>query len=104
VEQAGAAIVTEDSVNRSNRSEAAAAGLPVLVVQLEGGSAKFTRFNDEMRRAGFTRAYEGHLTLWKPPTFNEMPALAVQVAALLSFSTAAGKAGLFGAAEGGSHD
>ena len=84
--------------------EVAVAGLPVLVVRLEGGSAKFTRFHNEMRRAGFTRAYEGHLTLWKPPPFDEMPALAAQVAALLPLFIPAGTAGLSSAAERKSHD
>ncbi len=78
---AEAAVVTEDSVNMV--TEAAAAGLPVLVVGLSGGSPKFERFHREMREAGLTRPYESRLELWTPPPFDEMPGLARQVAARL---------------------
>ncbi len=79
---AEAAVVTEDSVNMV--TEAAAAGLPVLVVSLRGGSAKFERFHKEMREAGLTRPFDGRLDLWTPPPFDEMPGLARQVAERLA--------------------
>ncbi|GAB5471566.1 MAG: mitochondrial fission ELM1 family protein [Rhodospirillales bacterium] len=85
-----AAVVTADSVNMV--SEAAAAGLPVLVVALEGGSAKFERFHDEMRAASLTRPFEGRLDLWRPPPFDEMSPLAEAVAARLPFAIASEQA------------
>ncbi len=78
---ATAAVVTEDSVNMV--TEAAAAGLPVMVANLRGGSAKFARFHKDMNDAGLTRPYQGQLELWQPPPFDEMPALAHQVTARL---------------------
>jgi hypothetical protein len=55
-------VVTEDSVNMV--SEAAATGVPVHVVALDGGSPKFDRFHQAMRRAGVTRPFEGRLDSW----------------------------------------
>jgi len=79
------AVVTEDSVNMV--TEAAAAGLPVLVVPLDGGSPKFDRFHREMRDAGLTRRFQGRLELWQPPAFNEMRGLARTVGERLPFPT-----------------
>lgn len=81
---ATAAVVTEDSVNMV--TEAAAAGLPVFVVGLSGGSAKFERFHKDMQQAGLTRPYSGVLDLWSPPPFDEMPGLAREIAARLHLS------------------
>ena len=82
---AEAAVVTADSVNMV--TEAAAAGLPVLVVALAGGSPKFDRFHSEMRKAALTRPFAGRLELWRPPPFDEMPGLARAVAERLPFPT-----------------
>jgi uncharacterized protein len=64
---ADAALVTADSV--SMVSEAAAAGRPVHVVDLDGGSAKFARFHAAMRAAGITRPFTGIIEDWRyaPP-------------------------------------
>jgi uncharacterized protein len=64
---ADAVLVTADSV--SMVSEAAATGKPVHVVDLEGGSAKFTRFHCAMRDAGITRPFTGAIERWSyaPP-------------------------------------
>lgn len=59
---ADAIIVTGDSVNMV--SEAAATGKPVYVVDLEGGSGKFSRFHDAMRSAGHTRPFAGKIEQW----------------------------------------
>ncbi len=59
---ADAAIVTADSVNMV--SEAATAGKPVYVVELEGGSRKFRVFHEDLRRRRITRPFEGHLETW----------------------------------------
>ena len=47
-------VVTADSVNITG--EACATGKPVYVFEPEGGSAKFNRFHDALRRYGATRA------------------------------------------------
>ena len=59
---ADAIIATVDSVNMV--SEAASTGRPVHIVDLEGGSAKFTAFHDSMRNAGLTRPFTGALEAW----------------------------------------
>jgi uncharacterized protein len=46
-------IVTGDSVNMTG--EACATGRPVYVFTPSGGSAKFSRFHDALRRHGATR-------------------------------------------------
>lgn len=60
-------IVTSDSV--SMVSEAAFTGKPVHVFELEGGSAKFSRFHQAMRNAGVTRPFRGAVERWQytPP-------------------------------------
>lgn len=64
---ADAIIVTADSV--SMISEAAATGKPVYIAELDGGSAKFTRFHEAMRAAGITRPFRGLIETWRyaPP-------------------------------------
>lgn len=46
-------IVTADSINMTG--EACATGRPVYVFEPEGGSAKFTRFHENLRRYGATK-------------------------------------------------
>ncbi len=55
-------VVTGDSVNMV--SEACATGKPVYVFDLEGGSAKFSRFHEKLRSDGLTRPFEGTLSEW----------------------------------------
>jgi len=62
---ADAVLVTADSV--SMVSEAAASGKPVHVVDLDGGSAKFSRFHGAMRAAGITRPFTGTIETWRYP-------------------------------------
>lgn len=47
-------VVTADSVNMTG--EACATGRPVYVFEPDGGSAKFSRFHEALRRYGATRA------------------------------------------------
>ncbi len=64
---ADAVVVTGDSVNMV--SEACAAGKPVHVFQLDGGSAKFDRFHAALRDRGITRPFTGLIESWQydPP-------------------------------------
>ncbi|MEC9368292.1 MAG: mitochondrial fission ELM1 family protein [Pseudomonadota bacterium] len=62
---ADALVVTADSVNMTG--EACATGKPVWVFEPEGGSAKFNRFHDALRRYGATMplpAAFGQLESW----------------------------------------
>jgi hypothetical protein len=53
-------VVTSDSVNMV--SEAANTGKPVYVVDLPGGSEKFSRFHNALREEGVTRPFAGTLS------------------------------------------
>lgn len=76
-------VVTEDSVNMT--SEAVAAGKPVLVAPLEGGSPKFAAFHAEMRARGHTRPLAGRLESWDQRPFDEPTAVAAEVRRRLGF-------------------
>lgn len=71
-------IATSDSVNMV--SEAASTGKPVHIVELEGGSAKFTAFHDGMRAAGLTRPFTGALESWpyQPPNDTALAAAEIR--------------------------
>ncbi len=75
---ADALIVTGDSVNMV--SEAASTGKPVHVVDLEGGSAKFRRFHDLLRREGIARAFTGAVERWSyaPPDDTQRAAAEIR--------------------------
>ncbi len=75
---ADAIIATADSVNMV--SEAAATGRPVHIVELEGGSAKFSAFHQSMRDAGITRPFTGVLDSWDyaPPEETRRAAAEIQ--------------------------
>ncbi len=74
---ADAVVVTEDSVTMV--SEAAATGKPVHVVGLEGGSAKFRRFHEDLRQAGITRPFNGRLEDWRYEPLDETARIAAEV-------------------------
>lgn len=74
---ADAIIVTADSV--SMISEAASTGKPVHIIELEGGSAKFTRFHQAMRDAGITRPFNGTLDEWHYPPLDDTARAAVEI-------------------------
>lgn len=82
---AGAIIVTSDSVNMV--SEACAAGKPVYVYDLPGGSAKFAAFHREMRERGAVRRFIPGQTVglesWTPPLIDDTAMAAAAVRRLL---------------------
>lgn len=59
---AGAAVVTEDSVNMA--SEAATAGLPVHVFRIAGASARLRRFHEALSARGIARDFTGTVGTW----------------------------------------
>ena len=84
---ADALVVTGDSV--SMVSEAASTGKPVLIAALEGGSDKFTRFHESLRRAGITRPFAGRLEEWRYPPLAESARIAAEIRERLANRTEA---------------
>lgn len=86
---ADAIIVTSDSVNMI--SEACAAGKPVYVYDLPGGSQKFEAFHQTMRDRGAVRAFHPtgmkHLGEWTPPHIDDTAIVAKAVQRLLILRT-----------------
>jgi mitochondrial fission protein ELM1 len=74
---ADAFVVTADSVNMV--CEAATTGKPVHVVELEGGSPKFTRFHGTLREAGVTRPFEGRLERWSYAALRDTERAATEI-------------------------
>ncbi len=74
---ADAFVVTEDSINMV--SEAATVGKPVYLVELAGGSAKFRRFHETLRRAGITRLFEGKLETWTYAPLRDTEVAAAEI-------------------------
>jgi uncharacterized protein len=60
--QADCALVTEDSTNMI--TDAAFFGLPVHLVRLEGGDARFNRLHSNMIDAGIARWFSGDVMDW----------------------------------------
>lgn len=63
-------LVTADSVNMTG--EACATGRPVYVFEPSGGSAKFRRFHDALRRHGATRTVPGPLGRIEPWSYTPL--------------------------------
>lgn len=82
---ADAIVVTCDSATMV--SEACSTGKPVYVVDLDGGSRKFRDFHDGLRRAGFTRPFDGRLDDWGYPPLDETGDIAAEVRARLARHT-----------------
>jgi mitochondrial fission protein ELM1 len=74
-------IVPADSVNMCG--EPCATGKPVYVFEPEGGSAKFTRFHEALRRHGATRPLPQAgelLETWSYPPLNSAETIAREIA------------------------
>jgi uncharacterized protein len=77
---ADALVVTADSVNMTG--EACATGRPVYVFTPSGGSAKFTRFHDALRRHGATRPLPDAartLETWSYPPLDSGRTIAAEI-------------------------
>jgi hypothetical protein len=70
-------VVTSDSITMT--CEAVAAGKPVLVAAVDGGSPKFNAFHAEMQARGLTRPFVGRAERWVQPPFDEPSAVAAEV-------------------------
>ncbi len=62
-------MVTEDSITML--SEAAGTGRPVHVLPMDGGRAKFARFQRELTDLGIARSFDGSLPTWSYTSLNE---------------------------------
>ncbi len=71
-------IVTSDSVNMA--TEACISGKPVFIAALPGGSAKFSRFHEALKRGGHARNFEGALDpFWTPVVLDDATWVAQKV-------------------------
>ena len=73
-------VVTADSVNMTG--EACATGRPVYVFAPDGGSAKFSRFHDALRRYGATRPLPetpGRIEDWAYPPLDSAAEIAAEI-------------------------
>jgi mitochondrial fission protein ELM1 len=70
-------LATCDSVNMI--SEACTTGKPAYVIDLPGGSAKFSRFHDALRAEGLTRAFEGRLEKWNYTPLDDVQMVAAKI-------------------------
>lgn len=71
-------IVTSDSVNMA--TEACISGKPVFIAALPGGSAKFSRFHEALKRGGHARDFDGALDAsWKPVVLDDATWVAQRV-------------------------
>jgi mitochondrial fission protein ELM1 len=86
---ADAFVVTGDSVNMV--CEAATTGKPVHVVELAGGSDKFTRFHQALSEAGATRPFVGRLEQWTYPPLRDTETAAAEIRRRLAAREHAGQ-------------
>ena len=70
-------LVTEDSTNMA--TEAAATGKPVFVLKMEGHSAKFRRFHEELERHGAARPFGGGFHGWTYEPLQETDRAAKEI-------------------------
>ncbi|HYD44874.1 MAG TPA: mitochondrial fission ELM1 family protein [Phenylobacterium sp.] len=77
LEAADHILVTEDSINMA--AEAASTGKPVHILALPGGSAKFSRFHEELAKTGASRAFSGSLDSWSYDPLCETDRAATEI-------------------------
>ena len=70
-------VVTGDSVTMI--SEACSTGKPVYVVDLDGGSPKFSRFHNTLRDAGHTLPFDGRLSTQPAEPLTETADVAAEI-------------------------
>jgi uncharacterized protein len=75
--QADYALVTEDSTNMI--TDAAFFGLPVHLLKLEGGDARFDRLHQGFIEAGVARWFEGALMDWDYPPVRDAMTVATTI-------------------------
>lgn len=66
---ADAVLVTEDSTGMA--VQAAATGKPVMILKMQGESAKFRRFHADLQDRGVARPFAGKIETWSYPPLDE---------------------------------
>jgi mitochondrial fission protein ELM1 len=79
--QADAALVTEDSTNMM--TDVAFFGIPMHLIKLEGGDAKFDRLHAAFIERGAARWFNGSLTPWSYEPIRDAMAIAEAIQARL---------------------
>jgi mitochondrial fission protein ELM1 len=75
------AMVTEESTNMI--TDAAFFGLPIHLIKLEGGDAKFNRLHEALIQMGAARWFDGTLTKWTYAPVRDAMAVAQAIVAKL---------------------
>jgi len=79
-------LATEDSTNLA--TDAAATGKPVFILKMDGASAKFRLFHDELERLGIARPFAGALHGWTYPPLAETDRAAAEILRLYDLRSA----------------
>jgi hypothetical protein len=74
---ADAILVTADSTNMA--VEAAATGKPVYIVDIPGGSSKFTALHTDLKKRGIARNFTGQIEQWTYEPLNETARIAALI-------------------------
>lgn len=74
-------LVTEDSATMA--AESISTGKPVYIIPLEGGSARFKRFQGDIIERGFARWFDGTIETWSYTPPNDLADAAARVKILL---------------------
>ena len=77
LDAADVVLVTEDSTNMA--VEAAAAGKPVLIMDMPGNGPKFRRLHDQMEMRGLARPFRGVIERWPCRPLRETERAAEEV-------------------------
>lgn len=70
-------LATEDSTNLA--TDAAATGKPVFILKMDGASAKFRQFHEELERMGVARPFTGDLNGQAYPPLDETGRAAAEI-------------------------
>ncbi len=81
-------LVTEDSTNMIG--DAAFLGKPILVLPMDGGSAKFRRLHEGFAAAGASRPYQDKIEIWTYPPIREAERAAREILSRYEQRQAAG--------------
>ena len=74
---ADAVLVTEDSANMP--AEAAASGVPVYLLKMDGGQPRRSRFHQDLADRGVSRPFEGRIDAWTYDPLRETDRAAAEV-------------------------
>lgn len=79
-------LATKDSTNML--TEAASAGKPVLLLEVEGRDGKFAKLYDALAAGGWLRPFRGAVEVWRVPALAETARAGAEIARRLALFTA----------------